>query len=95
MARTSKKALMHHFIKLIEDFVPRHSGRDLLWNFIVREKREWIRVRVQKYENTYYITADGSDVIAWPDARYEESAATALISTSVLSDRNPMAGRFS
>ena len=70
---TKKSVLIKRFMELTEQFAPRHHGRDLIWAFVLREKRSWIRVRVQKYEKTYYVTVNGSDPIIYPDARYDES----------------------
>ena len=70
--KAKKSVLIERFIKLIEDFAPRHQGRDQFWTFVLREKRSWVKVRIQKYEKTYYITVNGSDPIAYPDPRYEE-----------------------
>jgi len=73
MIQNAKKlVLIERFIKLIEDFAPRHQGRDQFWTFVLREKRSWVKVRIQKYEKTYYINVNGSDPIAYPDPRYEE-----------------------
>jgi len=73
MIQNAKKlVLIERFIKLIEDFAPRHQGHDQFWTFLLREKRSWVKVRVQKYEKTYYIAPNGSDPIAYPDPRYDE-----------------------
>lgn len=73
MIQNAKKLLLiERFIKLIEDFAPRHQGHDQFWTFLLREKRSWVKVRVQKYEKTYYIAPNGSDPIAYPDPRYDE-----------------------
>jgi len=70
--KAKKSVLIARFIKLVEDFAPRHQGHDQFWTFLSREKRSWVKVRVQKYEKTYYIASSGSDPIAYPDPRYDE-----------------------
>ena len=69
---TKKLVVIERFIKLTEEFAPRHQGPDQFWTFVLREKRSWVRVRIQKYEKTYYITVNGSDPITYPDPRCEE-----------------------
>lgn len=73
MNRTPRSILIERLVKLTEEFSPHYRGADQVWVFFIHEKRKWIRLHVQKYKDVYYLTANDSLQITFPDSRYEET----------------------
>lgn len=73
MNLSARSLFIERLIKLIDEFSPRHHGADQVWVFFIREKRKWVRLHVQKYEEVYYLTFRDSVQITFPDSRYDET----------------------
>ncbi|MBI4063437.1 MAG: hypothetical protein HY401_03960 [Elusimicrobia bacterium] len=64
-------------IDLIEDFWPVEDGKDHRWTFFLRQRRQWVRLHVTKYDKAYYFSGSDFDSFSYPsknamDAGIEE-----------------------
>jgi len=51
----------------VEEFEPVWDGREKQWTFFFREGRPWIRLRIMKYDGTYYFSGSDFDSFGYPD----------------------------
>ena len=57
---------IERLIEAVEEFEPIWDGLEQRWTFFFREGRRWIRLRIMKYDGTYYFSGSDFDSFSYP-----------------------------